>query len=435
LSVFCCVCYGAGCHGAPTFGKTNNYPIQAGQSHSRLISRNPHGKLYSTTVINDGGNTVSNYSVLHLYGTPREMGLAQGLLLKSTLKNFLPTVWTYLEAQVSRALPNYFPQWFSELIAIVGLDAALDFTEYVSAPYTGEHFFEELQGIADASGVDYALLLKIHMIAGLTQGDCSMFGAWGSALNQSGPNPTQLLQMRALDWNMQGPFRDFAQLTVYHPAPGYGHAFANIGFSGFIGGLSGVSSTQLGISEIGVAFPDKTFGDESRWGVPFIFLLRDILQFDDTFDDAINRMVNSRRTCDLILGVGDGKLNEFRGFEYSYSVLNVFDDTNMMPYNQTWHPRIKDTVYWGMDWICPGYNYILAQQLNKYHGKLTAAIAIANVPSIVKTGDNHIAFYDLTNMQLYLSFAAPHNVKGHVDGYNRQFTQWDLHQLFSEPAL
>lgn len=31
----------------------------------------------------------------------------------------------------------------------------------------------------------------------------------------------------------------------------------------------GVSSQRLAISEIGVSFPDDTFGEESRFGVPF----------------------------------------------------------------------------------------------------------------------------------------------------------------------
>lgn len=35
--------------------------------------------------------------------------------------------------------------------------------------------------------------------------------------------------------------------------------------------------------------------------------------------------------------------------QYSYSVLNVFDDRNLMP-NATWHPKIPGIVYWGMDW-------------------------------------------------------------------------------------
>ena len=43
----------------------------------------------------------------------------------------------------------------------------------------------------------------------------------------------------------------------------------------------GISSKQIAISEIGVTFPDETFGNTSRFGVPFTFLLRDILQFDE----------------------------------------------------------------------------------------------------------------------------------------------------------
>jgi hypothetical protein len=38
------------------------------------------------------------------------------------------------------------------------------------------------------------------MIAGLTQGACSAFGAWGKAL----ADPNKVLQLRALDWNMDG---------------------------------------------------------------------------------------------------------------------------------------------------------------------------------------------------------------------------------------
>ena len=65
----------------------------------------------------------------------------------------------------------------------------------------------------------------------------------------------------------------------------------------FIGGLTGLSQTQLAISEIGVAYPDDTFGSESRIGIPFIYLLRDILQFDVTIDDAISRISEEKRTC------------------------------------------------------------------------------------------------------------------------------------------
>lgn len=70
----------------------------------------------------------------------------------------------------------------------------------------------------------------------------------------------------------------------------------------------------MAISEIGVSYPDNTFGKESRIGNPFTYVLRDIIQFDKTLDETINRLETTRRTCNLILGVGDGKEKTFRGF-------------------------------------------------------------------------------------------------------------------------
>lgn len=36
-----------------------------------------------------------------------------------------------------------------------------------------------------------------------------------------------------------------------------------------IGSITGISSQQMAISEIGVAFPDDSWGDQSRFGYPF----------------------------------------------------------------------------------------------------------------------------------------------------------------------
>jgi isopenicillin-N N-acyltransferase-like protein len=82
------------------------------------------------------------------------------------------------------------------------------------------------------------------------------------------------------------------------------------------------------------------------------YLLRDILQFDNTLEDSKFRLTNSPRTCNLILGVGDGKSNEFNSIQYSYSVANFMNDTTLKP-EADWHPKIKNIVYHGMDWLCP----------------------------------------------------------------------------------
>lgn len=358
------------------------------------------------------------------------MGYAHAKLFESEIKDFITSVWQYLVERVEEELINYVPKWLAKLISEYGLEVALDLTEMATRNHTGAHFYEEMQGLSDGSGLDLQLIIRVHMLAGLTEGKCSMFGAWSDILD---PNSgIGLLQLRSLDWEMGGPFRSYPSMTVYHPKKGEGNDFLTVGMIGFIGGLTGMSSKQLGISEIGVTYPDETFGEQSRVGIPFIFLLRDILQFDNTLQEATTRMMTTKRTCNLILGVGDGKINQFRAYQYSSTVCVPMTDRNMMPSNSTWHPRIPNAVYYGMDWICPSYNYVLASQLRKLYGKLSPSTAIQQISSVEKSGSNHLAYYDLTHMDIYVSFAAKMNISGPIEAYNRQFTKINTLKLFGE---
>ncbi|XP_065920265.1 protein dcd1B-like isoform X4 [Dysidea avara] len=259
-----------------------------------------------------------------------------------------------------------------------------------------------------------------------SKGQCSMFGANKTATAAGGT-----LQLRALDWDIDGPFKNYPQVTIYHPNKGNGHTFANVGWTGWIGSITGMSSVQMAISEIGVSFPDDTFGHESRFGVPFTYLLRDILQFDNTLTDSMTRMTNAHRTCNLILGVGDGKMDSFRGVEYSASVANYFTPENLQP-TADWHPRIPGIVYWGMDWLCPGYSSVLAKQLDNYHGQLTPDVTIHDILPVVQSGDLHIAVYDLQNELMYVSNARADKETGPDMAYDRPFVELDMKTLFNE---
>jgi isopenicillin-N N-acyltransferase like protein len=130
----------------------------------------------------------------------------------------------------------------ADLIANYGLELALDLTYDLTVNFTGAYFYEELQGMADCGNVSYDLLKRIHLLGALTQGDCSMFGAWGPATASTG----KTLQLRALDWNTDGPFKDYPAVQVYHPSTG--NDFAIAGFVGWIGALTGQSSQQMAIS-------------------------------------------------------------------------------------------------------------------------------------------------------------------------------------------
>jgi len=236
-----------------------------------------------------------------------------------------------------------------------------------------------------------------------------------------------LYQLRALDWDTSGPLQEFPLVTIYHPDNG--HAFANVGWAGWIASITGMSSAQMAMSE---KVTDHDFGTTSRLGIPFNFLIRDILQWDADLDAAISRMANAARTCAIWLGCGDGKPYMHRAnlFQYSYSNLLVINPQTVIPYpsNETKyeHPLLQDVVYWGVHQQC--YSALLQQQ----HGNITGPDTIKNIISLSKTGDLHAAIFDLTNMQMYVANARAPGESGPLNAYDRPFVFFDMNTIFNE---
>ena len=127
------------------------------------------------------------------------------------------------------------------------------------APFIGAHIVDEMHGLADGSGVDFATVRRLHLIAELTQGQCSIVGAWGAATRGGGT-----LFGRAFDWVAGCPCANWPALVVYHPGPtGSGRPWANVGFLGWLGTFTALSSARTASAMIGVEFEDASFGSES----------------------------------------------------------------------------------------------------------------------------------------------------------------------------
>merc|ERR1719231_546334 len=320
------------------------------------------------------------------------------------------------------------------------MEKALDFTAKVTAPFTPQAFFDEVRGISDATGISYDLLYRINMFPELTKAQCSFFGAWGSAVKQDG----NAYQLRALDFDTEGPFKEFPQITVYHPTEG--HAYAQVSWPGNVGSLTGFSSQQIAISEIGVSFPDDSFGQgtdntppEKVQGEPWMYILRDVLQYSTSLETAKQRIAESNRTCNLVIGLGDGKLGSkesVNGVEFSGRVSNFYNDETLLPVNDTWHKKIEDVVYNGMDWLCPSYNAKLGDQLSKFHGSIDEEVVVHDILPTVQTGNLHIAIYDLTNSNMHVSFMRKEkdDPSQPLYAFERQFVRLHMADIFAQTA-
>jgi isopenicillin-N N-acyltransferase-like protein len=421
--------YGAYCHGKPADGeRTNDFDV--------VDTELTFVKSVENAMVFEAGPANARFPVVHLWGTPYEMGFAQGTIRKEEIRKFVTETWAYLNSELLEALSgDRLPQWLKEMIVEKGMERALDWSWRTTEDFTPKAYFDEVHGIADATGMDFNLLYRLNMFPELSKAQCSFFGAWGTASKEG-----HAYQLRALDFDTTGPFKDWPQVTVYHPNEG--HAWGQVGWPGNIGVLTGFSDQQLAISEIGVAFPDETFGQgmvpdtppEKVHGEPWMYILRDVLQYEDSLTGAQNRITNANRTCNLIIGVGDGEMGKSNGVQFSGYVANFYEDFNLLPVNETWHVPIENVVYNGMDWLCPGYNQVLGDQLRKYHGSIDELVTMKNILPTAETGSLHIAVYDLTEQNMHVSFSrsAAADPSEPFNAYERQYTRLRMKDMFAQ---
>jgi len=131
---------------------------------------------------------------------------------------------------------------------------------------------------------------------------CSFFAAWGERTLDG-----HLLGSRNLDWSTDTGIAVLKGITIY--VPDEGHAHASIGYLGFPGALAGMGEQGLVVSEVGA---ESVM--ERLVGQPWTLKFREILQFSDDLDDAVQ------------IAAGTGKDGKLRPPTIGYNWMVAFGD-------------------------------------------------------------------------------------------------------------
>jgi len=107
------------------------------------------------------------------------------------------------------------------------------------------------------------------LIPELLKASCSILGAWNKATATG-----NVFHLRSLDWEEHAPISRWPTMAIYHPTDVGSVPFTNIAWAGFLGTLTGHSSAQISVGERLRGGPLK---DDSRFGKPWTFVLRDTL--------------------------------------------------------------------------------------------------------------------------------------------------------------
>lgn len=228
---------------------------------------------------------IDGQRVALLKGNPEQVGKAHGELLKAEAGRCIDSVlYTFGTAQTIRT-----GRWFRS-----DLDAAYKRL----SPHIPERHKRETRAMAAALNLDPGLVETLNVFPELFH--CSGFAVFGSATADG-----KLYHGRVLDYMTTIGLQDSATTFIVNVDGQI--PFANVGYAGFIGSVSGMNAKAISLGEMGGR-------GEGQWdGVPMATLMRRALEECSTLDQVMDLWKNNPRTCEYYYVFADGKTNQAVG--------------------------------------------------------------------------------------------------------------------------
>lgn len=304
---------------------------------------------------------VDGYPVLHLKGTPYEMGYQQGALLKDRVRSNMHNLLEVKGSQKLKLGP-----------VSVKPRAVIESITTIQKPFVPARFYEEMEGLAAGSELKTRDVIAANFIP-------EMFHCSGFALMNSATRDGTLYHGRVLDYAIDWGLQDHAVVVVMEPEGGI--PFVNITYAGFIGSVTGMNAQHVSVGEMGG-------GGLGHWaGVPMAFLVREVLEKGHDLDEAIAIFRDSPRTCQYFYVVADAKTNRAVGMEASWNIFRLVQPGEHHPLLPN---PVNDAVL-----LSAGDRYQeLARRTKAGHGAFDAesAIHLMDCPVAMKSNLHNVLF-------------------------------------------
>jgi len=332
--------------------------------------------------------------VLHVAGTPYEMGYQHGVLLRKQIRQLVTRLYAVGATQAilepdSPALPRLKEAYQKCL------------------PYIPKDILEELRGLADGAQLPLEQIRTVNMIPELFH--CSGFALWGRATKGG-----VLYHGRILDYAIDIGYQNYAVIIVAHPKGK--HAFINVSYCGFIGSVTGTNDQQVSFGEMGG-------GGVGLWnGMPMTFLMRKGLEEADSLEEGVKIFRETPRTCEYFYVISDAKIPDARGLACRPDLFIVLKPGEA-------HPKlpvpvgVMDTVLMSGD----KRFQLLAARVILGYGKFDgpAALALMRRPVAMKSC-LHTALFAPALGKMWVS-----NAIDRTPASECPYTEYDIRELFA----
>lgn len=233
--------------------------------------------------------------ILHVSGTPYEMGYQHGSLLRPLVQKNLRNIINNRGAK-------------GEILAYRIYLALRDGMHARLVKHIPGRFIEEMRGLADGAQMGFNEILAGNLFP-------EAFHCSGIALMGGATDGGDLHHVRILDFMTDMALQETA--VVVMASPESGNAFMNVAFAGFMGSVTGMNEKQVAIGEMG------GLGQFYWDGLPMSLLIRDALERADTLDEALDIFQMAPRTCEYYYVISDGKIPDARALYATPKQLKI----------------------------------------------------------------------------------------------------------------
>ncbi|MBN1817279.1 MAG: hypothetical protein JW828_07945 [Sedimentisphaerales bacterium] len=340
--------------------------------------------------------TVDGYRVLHLKGTPEEMGYQHGVLLREAIRE---NVGFLLQGDKEEGLEF---QGIKLSRAMIANMLTLRFQQQVP-----ERFVREMKALANGAQLTEVQVIGTNLIPELMH--CSGFALLSEATAEK-----KLYHGRVLDYGIDMRLQEHAVLIIQEPEGKI--PFVNVSYAGFIGSVTGMNTAQVSIGEMGG-------GGVGQWdGIPMSFLVRMVLEDAGSLQEAIDVFQDNPRTCEYYYVIADAKADSAVGMKAVPEAMELIRPG-------AWHELlpmpVKNTVL-----MSAGDRYQnLARLVAQGYGTFTqeSAIRLMDAPVAMKSNLHDVLMVPQDGI-LYVANAG----KDGAPAWKQKYYRFDLAKLIRE---
>ncbi len=232
--------------------------------------------------------------VAYFTGSPEEIGIQHGLLLAADDDELLALFESLDPSKQAESLGERIGWFFKNLYARFRFYPAFK-------RHTPDEYLKEMEGFIWGASQgeiknNYEILMgNAAQDLALAGPSCSAFAAWGEATNDG-----NMYVGRNLDHAGYIDLAGYQYVGIYVPENGYRFVVHN--YPSFIGIMSGMNEKGIVItSNYSIALQEEVTYD----GLPYMLMMRQVLQYAGTLEEALDLIQRTPRTIGLNLMLAD----------------------------------------------------------------------------------------------------------------------------------